>query len=256
VMPSMNGVEFVKALMSLKDDVGLIPVIIYTAHTDANMERVVLNAGAVDIVSKKGRMDHLRRKISSMAQFRSIAFSSARNANVYDPLTRLLSHSSLFNVLSTDGALDDWSKNTDNCALFLFDIKDFRAINRQYGLSNANKILIMASDALVTNFSSKDAVISRLYSDRFLVIAPANSVSQTAKRAATIIDQLQKSCSEFLNLRSDLSADIEVRCRYVLTQFPSLSPTESPNFYAQFIEHMENSLKSDPGTQLLQVDEL
>lgn len=255
VMPGMNGVEFVKALMSLKDDVGLIPIIVYTAHTDVSMERVVLNAGAVDIVSKKGRMDQLRRKISSMAQFRSIAFSSARNANMYDPLTRLLSHSSFFEVLSADGALDNWSKEHDSNALFLFDIKNFRSINSVYGVSWGDKILTMAADVMVKNFSPKEAVISRLYSDRFLVLVPANSVAQTAKRAASFIDELQKICVDFLNLHDQSMPNIQVRCRYIFTRINESSSVELSNSYAQYIAHMEQSLKSDPDSQLLQVNE-
>lgn len=75
-MPGLNGVEFIAAvrLMSRHNET---PILMVTHHSDAEIRRNALNAGATDFLSKPVDAAEFKVRVRNLLQLRSAAHSAA-----------------------------------------------------------------------------------------------------------------------------------------------------------------------------------
>lgn len=85
-----------------------------------------------------------------------------------DNITGAISRAGLSELISRYYSADGCNTNL---SLMLFDIDDFRKINKRFGHDTGNKILVDISEILLNNSRASD-IICHWANDRFLVIAP------------------------------------------------------------------------------------
>ncbi len=120
----------------------------------------------------------------------SIAFEKNLSNALTDSLTNLPNERAYFLVLENQIAESQRNRDERPLSVLAIDIKNFGEINRNYGHSTGDSILLFAADLVKTQLRGMD-FLARSSSDEFLVVLPTAS-EETTLEIASRLEQVFK----------------------------------------------------------------
>ncbi len=163
-LPDMSGVDILRGIKA-DPRTAMLPVIVMTADTDAEVE--CLHLGATDFISKPYPQQEiiLARMLRTIELYedRSIIRSTER-----DPLTGLLNREYFYRYAAQ---FDAYHPDTVTDAAVL-DINHFHILNERYGRAYCDDVLIKLGEKLREAVKGSGGIVCRREADTFLVYCP------------------------------------------------------------------------------------
>ena len=164
MMPVMSGTEFLRAVR-VEPDLARIPVIVFTADREAEIESLEL--GAIDFIPKP----YPRPGVVLARILRTIELSEDRqilDATERDPLTGLYNREFFFSYAVQ---YDHHHQETAMDAIVI-DVNHFHMMNERYGKDRCDAILRRISGLVREMVRESGGIVCRREADTFLVYCP------------------------------------------------------------------------------------
>lgn len=168
-MPHMNGLELTKAIKGESNE-RRVAVIALSSVTDTDIRIQFIKSGAADFLTKPFEIEELFCRVSQNLNILDQLETLHRQAN-NDFLTGLYNRRYFFETAKSK--LAQASRSGEPCAVMLFDIDNFKAVNDTYGHETGDRVLIGFAERLAQSTREAD-VLSRFGGEEFckLLIAP------------------------------------------------------------------------------------
>ncbi len=154
---------------------------------------VLLN---IYLVAQKRRLDNMRDGLIQNV----ILKNAAENSPIMDRLTKVFASEYVETALEREISRADRHKST--ITIGLFDVAGLADINRDFGISAGDYLLVVAAQVLKKTFRGSDTVC-RYRGDQFIVILPDTSAAQ-----AEFAFQRVRCALETWNQNSELGYDL------------------------------------------------
>lgn len=206
-MPELSGIETIK-LLQKNSRLANIPIIFLTSFADHEMERICLDLGARDFLTKPFNEPVMLQRIKMVLELEDLRKNLERQvrnktdelekltakiittfANSIDPITELWSR--MYLEEKTNAAINQFSLTG---ALAVIDIDNFRLINDALGYEQGNACLKTVGDTIRELIREPD-IAARAYADEFLIYFPrVNTKEETRVK----VDEIFKQAAEML----------------------------------------------------------
>ena len=199
MMPEMDGIEFCQAVRS-SELVGVVYIIILTAHSDKERLVEAFRAGADDFLSKPFHRQELLARLkagmrivsleSELATERRVLHkTNAELAMLNDQLDRLATTDELTGLSNRRVAirrLDEWweaaVRYQQPLACVLLDIDHFKCFNDRHGHDVGDAVLRHVSTVLQRNTRACD-LLCRIGGEEFLLLCPSTTAAEASNAA-------------------------------------------------------------------------
>ncbi|MHC1721970.1 MAG: diguanylate cyclase [Aminipila sp.] len=208
-MAEISGIDTIK-LLKKDSRLAKIPVIFLTSLTDHEVERICLDLGARDFITKPFNepvmlqrikmvleLEDLRKHLERQVRYKTEELEKLTAkiittfANSIDPITELWSK--MYIEEKTNSAISQFSLTG---ALAVIDIDNFRLINDALGYEKGNACLRTVGETIKSIIKEPD-VAARAYADEFLIYLPKANTKEEAqvkvkeifKQAATMLEK-------------------------------------------------------------------
>lgn len=164
-MPVMDGLELTKEIRKTQSKNDL-SIIVFSSNEDVEINAMFLKNGANDYIKKPFSKEEfscrINNTIESIENLQIIINHSSR-----DFLTGLHNRKYFFDNIPKyfDNALD----STENFAIAMINIDNFKNINTNFGTNIGDKIIIKLADIIRSNIYYED-MVSRFNADEFCVV--------------------------------------------------------------------------------------
>lgn len=192
-MPELSGIETIKLLQ--KDSrLAKIPTIFLTSFADHEMERICLDLGARDFITKPFNepvmlqrikmvleLEDLRKNLERQVRYKTEELEKLTAkiittfANSIDSITELWSR--MYIEEKTNSAISQFSLTG---ALAVIDIDNFRLINNALGYKQGNACLKTVGEA-IRNLIREPDIAARASADEFLIYFPKVNTREEAR---------------------------------------------------------------------------
>ncbi len=193
-MPVMDGREFLKIIQK-DEQYKKIPIIIATAHSDADIESKALQLGVWDFVIKPYHMEVLKQRLkNAIIHSQLTAFNQLRYLAEYDQMTGIYNKNKLFEM--TRDLLFAYPE--DDFVFIRMDIENFKLVNAYFGSSEGDRLLRRIGEAC-RNYARKHSKMTYGYmqSDVFCFCVPFVSKEETNRRLEQTKLDFEKICENF-----------------------------------------------------------
>ena len=193
-LPDMDGIDI---LLELRRDVFVrMPVVIISQMEDDAISEKCLESGAQDFLLKSEVTANRLARVIKQAKLRFDMESALlhshdllRKLSEHDPLTGLLNRRGL--EVNLDIAISRSKRGSDQLALLLLDLDDFKSVNDTLGHEFGDILLKELSERLKTTIRDSD-YLCRLGGDEFVILmTDFDFDNQSALLANRIVDALQ-----------------------------------------------------------------
>lgn len=142
-MPIMNGYEFLK-IVQADENYKNIPIIIATAHTEADNESQALRLGVWDYVTKPFHMGILKQRLQNAVEHSQVtAFNQLKYLAEFDQLTGIYNKGKFFEM--TRDLL--FAYPDEEFVFIRMDIENFKLVNSYFGSSEGDHLLRRIGEA-------------------------------------------------------------------------------------------------------------
>lgn len=190
MMPVKDGYQ-VMAEMAQDPSISDIPVIVVTAESEAATELRMLNAGAMDFLTKPIEPEIARRRIKSVVDQRELEELHIQN-RLHEELRYQSDHEELTGIYSKEAFYRQThemltSRTDEEFLLIRCDIEKFKLVNELFGIKTGDRMLQAAAHSVARNVG-KLGTYGRFGSDNFIMCVPAASVDPEKLMQAIIAD--------------------------------------------------------------------
>jgi len=172
-LPDVEGITLLEE-WTKDPELRWIPVLMVTAHGDANKLIRALDLGAVDFVHKPTEELELVARLRSVSRMRKLQEELRRFASV-DPLTGLLNRRILFEKLEEE--LVRQQRSNKSLCVAILDIDHFKSVNDTHGHDVGDIILKQFAELLGGQVRSIDRV-ARFGGEEFVIVFPETDLEQ------------------------------------------------------------------------------
>jgi len=188
MMPKMDGLELTQRIRS-RTDGPYVYVVMVTGRTNLRDPLVGFDSGVDDFLSKP--LDLAKLQVRLRAAERIVDLQNGLIASrealrlqaMQDPLTRILNHGAILNVLSQE--MDRSSREGQPLSLILGDLDEFKEVNDTHGHLAGDQALIEVARRIRHCLRSYDAV-GRCGGEEFLAVLPNTDARQATRLAERI----------------------------------------------------------------------
>jgi diguanylate cyclase (GGDEF)-like protein len=167
-MPGMSGFKVFDSLKAIPD-LGDIPIIFVTSHSEPDFEVGALAMGASDFISKPVNPPLVKARVRTHLRAKHCADELRRNAST-DGLTGIA------NRRCFDETLDrEWlraARHNEPLSLLLIDVDHFKLYNDRYGHPQGDACLLKVVEVLKQSVQRKIDLIARCGGEEFAVLLP------------------------------------------------------------------------------------
>ncbi|MBE6033460.1 MAG: diguanylate cyclase [Clostridiales bacterium] len=194
-MPELSGIETIK-LLKKDSRLSKTPIIFLTGLSDHEVERICLDLGARDFITKPFNvpvmmqrikmvleLEELRKNLEGQVRYKTeelerlTAKIITTFSNSIDPITELWSR--MYIEEKINSAISQFSLQG---ALAVIDIDNFRLINDALGFEQGNACLRIVGQA-IKNAVSEPNIAARAFADEFLIYFPKVNTKEEAEMA-------------------------------------------------------------------------
>lgn len=187
MMPEMDGFEVCKKLKA-DGRTSKIPIIFVSAKTQAVDKVAGLEVGAIDYISKPYNRGELIARIDVILNMVRLQEQLLDLANT-DDLTKLANRRNFFEVLDREVLKAKFA--SDNIAVLMLDIDNFKLVNDTYGHQSGDEILRQMGKILRENIYPVD-VAARYGGEEFVVLmmsVDSQQAIEAAERLRSLVGQ-------------------------------------------------------------------
>lgn len=194
-MPGMDGFKFLN-MVSAREDLRNIPVIMITGRTDSETKIRGLEQGASDYVTKPFEPGELVARVKVQLKIKSLQ-DSLKKSNLEllqlsntDPLTHLSNRRCLMDTLEKE--LKRSERSHSPLSLIMVDIDHFKRVNDSYGHQQGDVVLIEVAKVLLEHLREYD-MAARFGGEEFSLVLPETDLLpavQVAERLRVAATQL------------------------------------------------------------------
>ena len=189
-MPELDGISTMK-LLKRQPKTAHIPIIFLTGVADHDIERICLDLGARDFITKPFNEPVMRQRIKIVLELEDLKNNLEREvknkteqlerltaqiittfASSKDPLTGLWSR--LYLEQKVDAEIDEY---TLTGAMAMIDVDNFRVVNEALGYEQGDKCLQAIADAISSTIDEED-VAARFCADKFILYFPKATLKE------------------------------------------------------------------------------
>jgi diguanylate cyclase (GGDEF)-like protein len=178
VMPNLDGLSLTREISKRSQD---LPVMVITGFVDERTSLEVLDAGAMDFITKPFSTEELAVRVEKMMRDNEILMQSVR-----DPLTKIFNRRKFNDELSKE--LKRSERYNRTLSIIMFDIDDFKKVNDEYGHQVGDNVLIEMS-SIVSERLRKTDIFARYGGEEFIILMPETDIV----RAAEVAEHLRQS---------------------------------------------------------------
>jgi two-component system, cell cycle response regulator len=188
MMPRMDGLELTERIRS-RAERPYIYVIMVTGRSNPRDLLVGFDSGVDDFLRKPLDLDKLQVRLRAAERIVDLqnelieSREALRLQAMQDPLTRILNHGAIVNVLSQE--MDRSSREGQPLSLILGDLDEFKEVNDTHGHLAGDQVLIEVARRIRNCLRSYDAV-GRCGGEEFLAVLPNTDAGQAARLAERI----------------------------------------------------------------------
>lgn len=201
-MPELDGISTMKILQR-NPKTADVPIIFLTGVVDHDIERICLDLGARDFITKPFNEPVMRQRIKIVLELEALKNNLEREVkNKTDQLERLTAQIITTFASSKDPLTGLWSmlyleekvnaevdEYTLTGAMAVIDVDNFRLVNEALGYEQGDKCLQAIAEAIATTIDEED-VAAHIYADKFVVYFPE----------ATVKDEVQNKVMNILDI--------------------------------------------------------
>lgn len=187
-MPGMDGLQFLE-MMSAKQELQDIPVILLTGHDDMDSKIRGLERGASDYVTKPFHPGELLARVKVQLKIKSLQDSLKKSNQLLlelsntDPLTKLCNRRCLMESL--DKEFNRGGRTRSPLSLVMVDIDHFKKINDTYGHQHGDDVLVDVAELLRGHLRQYD-LAARFGGEEFALVLPQTDLAQATQIAERI----------------------------------------------------------------------
>ena len=184
-MPGMDGFKFLK-MMSAREDLKDIPVIMITGREDQEAKVRGLEQGASDYVTKPFDAAELLARVKVQIKIKSLQDSLKKSNQLLlelsntDPLTRLSNRRCLMEILLRE--FNRVKRTKGVLSLIMIDIDHFKKINDTFGHQKGDAVLVALADLQRNHLREYDTA-ARFGGEEFALVLPDTSIEQATQVA-------------------------------------------------------------------------
>ena len=188
VMPEMDGFKFL-SMMTAREDLRDIPVIILTGREDLHTKIKGLEQGASDYVTKPFDPGELLARVKVQLKIKGLQDSlkhsneRLRELSNTDPLTTLFNRRCLMDVLERE--LQRSERTGSPLSLVMADIDHFKRINDNHGHQQGDEVLKKVAELLRRHLRQYDCA-ARFGGEEFALVLPESNLVQAVQAAERI----------------------------------------------------------------------
>lgn len=192
-MPGMDGFKFLN-MVSAREDLRDIPVIMITGRTDSETKIRGLEQGASDYVTKPFEPGELVARVKVQLKIKTLQ-DSLKKSNLEllqlsntDPLTHLCNRRCLMETLEKE--LKRSARSHSPLSLIMVDIDHFKRVNDTFGHQQGDVVLVEMSKVLLEHLREYD-MAARFGGEEFSLVLPetellpAVQVAERLRHSAT-----------------------------------------------------------------------
>lgn len=186
VMPEMDGVQVcqrLKADSSTRD----IPIIFVSAQTDAAVEEMGFDLGAVDFISKPINPRTVRARVKTHLMLKAQS-DLLRNWAHLDGLTGV--HNQRFFQERINAEMGRANRNATSLSVIMLDLDFFTRFNERYGHESGDHCLRLIADTLKKMLMRSGDHIARGADDEFYCVLPDTGLSGALQLAEEIKNKI------------------------------------------------------------------
>ena len=182
-MPVMNGLDLVREVRKDKDKNELC-IIALSSNEDDDINALFLKHGANDYIKKPFSKEEFSCRVNNSIEALENIQTVTNHAN-RDFLTGLYNRKYFFKNM--DEYINEEEGLTEQFAVGMLDIDNFKQINDTYGHDNGDKVIVHLADVLMSNTNYRD-IVSRFGGEEFCVVL--KNINRFS--AVEIFDRLRK----------------------------------------------------------------
>jgi two-component system, cell cycle response regulator len=193
-MPGMDGFKFLN-MVSAREDLRDIPVIMITGRTDSETKIRGLEQGASDYVTKPFEPGELVARVKVQLKIKTLQ-DSLKKSNLEllqlsntDPLTHLSNRRCLMETLEKE--LKRAERGHSPLSLIMVDIDHFKRVNDTYGHQQGDVVLVEVAKVLMEHLRDYD-MAARFGGEEFSLILPETELLP----AVQVAERLRQSASQ------------------------------------------------------------
>lgn len=193
-MPVMNGYEFVK-IVQADESYKNIPIIIATAHNEADNETQTLQLGVWDFVTKPFHMGILKQRLhNAVIHSQLTAFNQLQYLADYDQLTGIYNKGK-FLEMTRDLLL---AYPDEEFVFIRMDIENFKLVNSYFGSSEGDRLLRRIGEAC-REYAKNHSKMTYGYmqADIFCFCVPFSDAEKLNKKLEDSNLAFEKICENF-----------------------------------------------------------
>ncbi len=193
-MPEMDGFKFL-GMMSSRDDLRDIPVIMLTGREDLETKIRGLEQGASDYVTKPFDAGELVARVKVQLKIKALQDSLKRSNDLLrelsntDPLTGLHNRRHLMETIEKE--LRRSERGQIPMSIVMGDIDNFKEINDTFGHQKGDEILKTVADLLLRHLRQYDCA-ARFGGEEFALVLPQSNLMQAVQIAERIREAARK----------------------------------------------------------------
>lgn len=193
-MPVMNGYEFLK-IVQADESYKNIPVIIATAHNEADNETQTLQLGVWDYVTKPFHMGILKQRLrNAVIHSQLTAFNQLEYLAEYDQLTGIYNKGKFFEM-TRDLLL---AYPNEDFVFIRMDIENFKLVNSYFGTSEGDRLLRRIGEAC-RDYAKEHTKMTYGYmqADIFCFCVPFTDAEKLNKKLEDSHQAFERLCENF-----------------------------------------------------------
>lgn len=193
-MPVMNGYEFLK-IVQADESYKNIPIIIATAHNEADNETQTLQLGVWDYVTKPFHMGILKQRLrNAVIHSQLTAFNQLEYLAEYDQLTGIYNKGKFFEM-TRDLLL---AYPNEDFVFIRMDIENFKLVNSYFGTSEGDRLLRRIGEAC-RDYAKEHTKMTYGYmqADIFCFCVPFTDAEKLNKKLEDSHQAFERLCENF-----------------------------------------------------------
>ena len=195
-----NGLD---TLSRMREITQVIPIIVFTAVSDADLGEEAIQLGAADYIPKfDARASLISRAISYAIERNSLVAQLQEQAKT-DSLTKLPNRLALFERLEI--LISHAERSLIPFSVAMMDLDGFKSINDKYGHRAGDYILQIVGERLKINLRRTD-MAARLGGDEFVILI---TNYESSSKMLNVMKNKKDIIVAPVNVESDMSDDIE-----------------------------------------------
>lgn len=194
MMPGMDGLELCRRLRQSNDD-NYHYIILLTGRDSKEDIIGGLEAGADDYITKPFVPQELEVRLRVGSRILALqhslqeALETQRHQAQHDPLTGILNHKEILNVLEKE--LDRAKRQGSSLAVIMGDLDHFKKVNDTYGHVAGDAVLVEVAQRMKDNIRLYDS-LGRYGGEEFLLVLPGCTAEEAVLIAQRVLQSIRQ----------------------------------------------------------------